>query len=1064
MAQDLIDKIREQAQARGLDPETAVRIAQAESSLDPSAKAKTSSAQGLFQVVDSTWKEFGGKPGKKADVDENIRVGLNILESNTKSLKNALGREPSATELYAAHFLGATGAKTLLTAAPDTPVSQLLSQRAIKANPSMLKDKNVEQLMGILNTKMGAPAAAVAAAPTKAQAPMPAAAAGAPKRAGAPAAPVISKTQDLGAGYQAALALAFLGDEDEEGPLTREQWQERQDQTSAAQMLAGYKPKNALQDINWDESALFPAQPVKMAEGGEVTEPNLIAVPGYSEMVARDMYPAQQGQFDQQDAARHMLASGTLARKYGPGTAQFLGHAHEVVTSPMRFIGSKLGLSQMPVDYEQDLHNNRLGIELARRSKSQKDLEDLVQAEAERAAKEKTAGKAWIGRPEAPVKRAEGSPSTGEVAPPTPEEIEAASRPAFVAQKSGIGRKISTKPGEIESAVLQGISETPYNAVGAFADLPALVMRPFGYTNPTPIMGSEWLKQQASALGVRPAPPEQPTQRAAYEVAQLGSSLLNPAAPVRAVATAAERVAPVVERAVAAAAPAARSTAAQMLEKVRDVPVGMSIKPVEPIFRAIPTEEAPFVSRLDEFVSTMQSPVRKDQFLGQIKGKFREYDIARAEQVLSDLPANAKLTPSDLLNRLKSRYDPANMRTTVLDPKDRSYFASQDNPYIDKPVGVIHLSSYAEPALLERIKKAESLNLDFSNLRSLEYGTEAARFPKITQVAQQDPQAAQKLAEVIRMREQAQEHFRPLLEGRLLMQAHDYPILSPNFNQRQRELREAYRAAGHPDPYGASVNATKESIKREAADTLTQMYGTIPTTNSGLQMLVANKMGGRYDDWAKQGEILEQGTKKAADELRTFLLSDPKRFGVEETYRGKSLHGSLKPPPNAVAFTRFVEQTAQDPDRGPLKGIHLLEIQSDLTSELKAGKNASLKEKEVFPNMAENRRIVQQLGMKNAIAAAINRGDQFVTFPGAESAKPKLYESLKDNLKAVAKDLGPGFEIRRFTFTSARDNKEMKHLGITWGPEAAQQIQQRGVPFKDGGMVERNQDDSRKYL
>ena len=225
-------------------------------------------------MVDSTWKQFGGKPGKKADVDENIRVGLNILESNTKSLKNALGREPSATELYAAHFLGATGAKTLLAAAPDTPVSQLLSQRAIKANPSMLKDKNVEQLLGILNTKMGMPAAAVAAAPPTPAAPMPAAAAGAPKRAApaAPAAPVISKGMGLGTGYQAALALSFLGDEDEQGPLTSEQWQERQDETSAAKMMAAYKPKNALQDINWDESALFPAQPVKMADGGEVAD------------------------------------------------------------------------------------------------------------------------------------------------------------------------------------------------------------------------------------------------------------------------------------------------------------------------------------------------------------------------------------------------------------------------------------------------------------------------------------------------------------------------------------------------------------------------------------------------------------------------------------------------------------------------------------------------------------------------------------------------------------------------------------------------------------------------
>jgi hypothetical protein len=770
------------------------------------------------------------------------------------------------------------------------------------------------------------------------------------------------------------------------------------------------------------------------------------------------MYPAQQGQFDQQDAARHMLASGTLARKYGPGTAEFLGNAHEIVTSPLRWVGSKLGISQMPVDYEQDLHNNRLGIELARRSKSQKELEDLIQAEAERAQREQRPGSAWIGRP---VKRAEGSPATGEVAEPTPEELAAASRPAFVTPKSGIGRNITLTSGQVNDAVVQGISETPYNLLGAPVDVATMVMRPFGYTNPTPMMGSDWIKQQMTRLGVRPEAPTQPTARALYEMGQFGGAMVNPAAPVRAAAAAVERAAPVVREAVAAAAPVARSTAAQMLEKAQNVPVGMSIKPVEPIFRATPTAEAPFVSRLDDFVATMQSPVRKDQFLGQLRGKFREYDINRAEEVLADLPANAKLTPSDLLNRLKSRYDPANMRTTVIEPKEKAYFAASDNRYWDRPVGVIHLSSFAEPALLERVSKAESLNSEFSYLRSLEYSPPKG-FAKLEQLVQKDPQAKAELDRVLALREQTKQHLSPLIEGYRLMQSYDYPALAPNYDRRMAELREAARAVEGPlYNYAKVMETAKDSIRREVAQTLTQQYGRVPKDRSDLQYLIAMKMGDQYNEWAKQGEILEQGTKKAADDLRTLLLSDPKRFGVESPYKGKGIHGSLEPPPNAVAFTRFVEQTSQDPQRGPLKGIHLLEVQSDLTSELKKGKGP--KDKEVFPNMAENRRTVQQLGMKNAISAAINRGDQFVTFPGQESAKPKLYESLRDNLKQVAKDLGPGFEIRPFTFKDA-EGKELQHWGITWGPEAAQRVQKQGVPFKDGGLVERRPDDSRKYL
>jgi hypothetical protein len=140
-----------------------------------------------------------------------------------------------------------------------------------------------------------------------------------------------------------------------------------------------------------------------------------------------------------------------------------------------------------------------------------------------------------------------------------------------------------------------------------------------------------------------------------------------------------------------------------------------------------------------------------------------------------------------------------------------------------------------------------------------------------------------------------------------------------------------------------------------------------------------------------------------------------------------------------------------------------LEIQSDLTSELKKGNRPELTGNQVFPNMAESRRVVQQLGMKNSISAAIRRGDQFVTFPGSESAKPQLYESVKDNLNQVAKDLGPGFEVRPFVFTNA-EGKELQHWGITWGPEAAARTKFNGVPFKDGGLVERRPDDSRKYL
>jgi len=134
--------------------------------------------------------------------------------------------------------------------------------------------------------------------------------------------------------------------------------------------------------------------------GGSVKKPDvptpwLFSVPTYSETVAYEMYPGQKGQDDQRDAARHMLAAGTLSRKYGPKTAEFLGKAHEFTTSPLQAVKSMFG-GQMPADYGMDTHNNRFGAELGQRAKSQAELEDLVQAEAERASRTQTQGQAFI--------------------------------------------------------------------------------------------------------------------------------------------------------------------------------------------------------------------------------------------------------------------------------------------------------------------------------------------------------------------------------------------------------------------------------------------------------------------------------------------------------------------------------------------------------------------------------------------------------------------------------------------------------------------------------------------
>ena len=148
----------------------------ASSNLNPNAKAKTSSATGLFQFIDQTWlgtlKQSGASLGygKYADAisrtpqgrfvvnDPTMREQIFALRkdptanavmagafanSNAKVLTDRLGRKPSDGELYIAHFLGASGAARFISAAearPDTKAASLFP-RAAAANQGIFYDR-----------------------------------------------------------------------------------------------------------------------------------------------------------------------------------------------------------------------------------------------------------------------------------------------------------------------------------------------------------------------------------------------------------------------------------------------------------------------------------------------------------------------------------------------------------------------------------------------------------------------------------------------------------------------------------------------------------------------------------------------------------------------------------------------------------------------------------------------------------------------------------------------------------------------------------------------------------
>jgi hypothetical protein len=148
------DLLAAKAAQHKLPPQLLHSIAGLESGGKETAANPRSSAKGLFQFTDATWKGMGGKEGEQFDPEKNAELGALFTRQNAEGLKKSLGRNPTYGEVYAAHHFGLKGAKDLMTADPKTPIEMAVSPSVIKANP-YLKDKNVGQVLAELNKKTG---------------------------------------------------------------------------------------------------------------------------------------------------------------------------------------------------------------------------------------------------------------------------------------------------------------------------------------------------------------------------------------------------------------------------------------------------------------------------------------------------------------------------------------------------------------------------------------------------------------------------------------------------------------------------------------------------------------------------------------------------------------------------------------------------------------------------------------------------------------------------------------------------------------------------------------------
>ncbi|HBR70062.1 MAG TPA: flagellar biosynthesis protein FlgJ [Rhodospirillaceae bacterium] len=178
--QGVLNAIKQASVRTGVNFAYLVKQAAAESSFKPDIKAKTSSATGLYQFIESTWLSIVDKYGDKHGLSTEGKSRTEILEmrkdpqtaslmaaefagENERFLKSHTKADIGETELYFAHFLGAPKAASFLNGLAETPLQEaaLLFPKEAAANRNVFYDsktgraRTMQEVYNLFDKKFG---------------------------------------------------------------------------------------------------------------------------------------------------------------------------------------------------------------------------------------------------------------------------------------------------------------------------------------------------------------------------------------------------------------------------------------------------------------------------------------------------------------------------------------------------------------------------------------------------------------------------------------------------------------------------------------------------------------------------------------------------------------------------------------------------------------------------------------------------------------------------------------------------------------------------------------------